>query len=61
MGFHQLRQLLVLDAGERRRQGRRLRIEEGLRADRQHLHVDLGGRHVAEAAIEVPAAARECR
>ena len=59
MGLHQLGELLVLDAGERRRQRRRLAVQESLRADRQHLHVDLGGRHVPEAAIEVPAAARK--
>ena len=35
------------------------RIDEGLRADREHLHVDLGRRHVLQAALQVPAAARE--
>ena len=66
MGLHQLGELLVLDARERRRQRRRLRIEEGLRADRQHLHVDLGGRHVARGAARGPSrragnAGRRCR
>ena len=55
----QLGELLVLDAGECRGDRLRLRIDEGLRAHREHLHVDLGRRHVLQAAVQVPAAARE--
>ena len=58
-GLHQLGELLVLDTGERRRQRRRLRVDEGLRANRQHLHVHLGCGHVLQAALQVPAAAGE--
>jgi len=47
----QLGELLVLNAGKRRRQRRRLRIDEGLRANREHLNVDLGCRHVLQAAL----------
>ena len=55
----ELGELLVLDARERRRHRRGLAVEEGLRADREHLHVDLGRRHVGKPPLEVPAAARE--
>jgi len=47
----QFGELLVLNAGKRRRQRRRLRIDEGLRANRQYLNVDLGCRHVLQAAL----------
>ena len=59
MRLHQLGELLVLDAREARRHRGRLRIDEGLRTDREHLHVDLRCRHVLQAAVEIPAAARE--
>ena len=44
----------------------RLGINEGLRADRKHLHVDLGCRHVLQAPLQIPASAweiadRHCR
>src|SRR5262249_32218214 len=52
-------ELLVRDAGESGRHCGRLGVEEGLRADRQHLHVDLGGGHVLQPALQVPAPARE--
>ena len=54
-----LGELLVLNAGECRRQRGRLRIDESLRGDREHLHVDLGRRHVRQAPLQVPAAARK--
>src|SRR6516162_3574972 len=37
--LRQLGELLVLNASKRRRQRRRLRIDEGLRADREYLNV----------------------
>jgi hypothetical protein len=36
-----------------------LAIEKGLRRVRHHLHVDLGGVHIAKAPFEIVAAARE--
>jgi hypothetical protein len=47
MGLDHPGELFVLDAGEGRGELRRLGIKEGLRADRQHLRVDLRCRHVA--------------
>src|SRR5262249_6794952 len=55
----QLGELLVLNAGKRRRERRRLRIDEGLRANREHLNIDLGCRHVLQAALDIPAATGE--
>src|SRR5262245_65992097 len=55
----QLGELLVLNAGKRRRERRRLRVDEGLRANREHLNVDLGCRHVLQAALHIPAATGE--
>src|SRR5438270_773863 len=54
-----LNRLVVLDAGERCGEFRRLRIKEGLRTYRQHLNVDIGSRHVLEAALQIPATARK--
>src|SRR6516162_6718168 len=55
----QLCELLVLNASKRRRQRRRLRIDESLRADREYLNVDLGCRHVLQAVLHIPAATGE--
>jgi hypothetical protein len=51
--------LLVLNAGECRGDCLRLRIDERLRAHGEHLHVYLGRRHVLQAPVQVPAAARK--
>jgi hypothetical protein len=45
--LHQLGELLVLDARKHTRQCGRLAVEEGLRTNRDDLHVDLRSRHVS--------------
>ena len=57
--LHQLGELLVLDARKHTRQCGRLAVEEGLRTNRDDLHVDLRSRHVPEPPVQVPTAARK--
>ncbi len=59
MRLRELGDLVVLERGRRRGQRRVLVVEIGLRGRREHVHIDLGGVHVAEAALQLPAAARE--
>ena len=59
MRLHELGDLVVLQRGGATVKRGVLVVEIGLRRRREHMHVDLGRVHVLEAALELPAAARE--
>src|SRR5262245_22728542 len=58
-GLGKFAELLILDSGKRSRDRRWLRIEEGLRTNREHLNIDLGCRHLLQTPLQIPPATRK--